>query len=897
MNTRRPLPWLLDQKIAVPARVDGNLGRAELVERAMPTRRRLTVLQAPGGFGKTTLLVECCHRLRADGVPAAWVSVDEQDEPDVLDTYIAYACQSAVAGVAAGSEPPTPDTGAPRAGSGSRTALAAREISDLSGPFVLVFDELDRLGNAESSALLEFLLERGPPNLHLAFACRELPAGLNVAGAVLEGRALILSAEDLRFSPAEVADFFGGRLSKERLASLMSESSGWPFALRISRNEMESGRRGDPRAAQAFVENWVESRLFDGLGSEDREFLLDVGLFEWMDAALLDDALERSDSMHRIDTMPVLVGMLEPVADGGTEVWRLHPLIREHCVRRRFRDTPERFRAVHMRIADSLARRGHTVAAMRHALEAGQPGLAGELLERAGGVRLCLRDGPVQTQAANRLLSANVVASRPPLALVRCLSSVLSGRMEEAKKSYHAIAGAFDAIADDTDENGVQLAADICLVRGMIALYGSERMDSDLVRTQLADVARLVQSERIDAMTRGHLEYALCLAANMTGSLEAAHVHAAHARQCFAQSPYMTVFVDLQQGQAAMAAGRVRDAAAHYRHAQRLARKNYVPDAVPAAVCEVLRQELAMECGHVAPGAAPSHVPTALQRISPTQSYAAASGVVVECRLRDQGVDSALAGAEEMLGYVRSARLPALERYVSALKVSLLAGAGRFGEGLDAWQSAGLPGTAVDCLDLAGQTWREMEALSCAQLRLAIARARFDEGRDFAEHLRTLAAARGLRRTLMRALALSIVLEARRGATAAAAGHLREYLGLYAETPYAGPLVRERDDCATVVTALLDAGADDAAEDAARSVLAAMDRADAGGWAVLTERETDVLQRLGKRHSDKQIAADLGISTFGVRHHIRKLFDKLDVRRRGEAVRRAQEMGLIEGEF
>ena len=67
-----PAPaWLLRQKIAVPESVAGNVERAALAERVMPTRRNLTVLKAPGGFGKTTLLAECCRRLRADGVPVA----------------------------------------------------------------------------------------------------------------------------------------------------------------------------------------------------------------------------------------------------------------------------------------------------------------------------------------------------------------------------------------------------------------------------------------------------------------------------------------------------------------------------------------------------------------------------------------------------------------------------------------------------------------------------------------------------------------------------------------------------------------------------------------------------------------------------------------------------------
>ena len=894
----RPLPWLLRQKIAVPDRVAGYLDRAGLVERAMPTSRRLTVLQAPGGFGKTTLLAECCRRLREDGIPTAWVSVDEQDEPDVLDTYIAYACQSAAAGAIAGSEKlAIPGLGKARGGSESRTGLAVREIADLEGPFVLVFDELERLGNPGSAALLEYLIKRGPPNLHLAFACRQLPAGVNIAGAVLEGRAAIVSTEELRFSKSEVADFFDGKLSRPRLAAMMSESAGWPFALRISLNEIESGERGNAGAAQEFVENWVEARLFAGLGAEDREFLLDVGLFEWMDAALLDDVLERSDSMRRIGTMPVLVGLLEPVRDGARDIWRLHPLIQEHCARRRFRETPQRFRTIHRRIADALVRRGETVAAMRHAVEAGEPTLAGYILERAGGFRLWLREGLVQFQAADRWLSEDVIGGRPRLALARCLALILSGHLEEARERYRSVAALLGGLEAEASDAELELAVDNSVVRGMLALYGGERFGSELARTLLADLAQLAESPRVDVLTRGHLEHGLCIASNITAEFGAALEHAARARQCFAQSQYMRMFVDVQVGQIAMAQGRVQDAAAHYLGAERVAKKNYMLDAVPAAICRVLLQELALECDRAAPGAALARVPEALATgSSPFSAYAAGAGAAVELRLRDEGVDGALAAADEMLDYVREARLPALVRYVSALRVSLLAIAGRIGDGEEAWALDDLPEEAADCLDLAGQSWREMEALSCARLRLTIGRERFEAGRGFADELRAVAAARGLRRTLMRALALSVVLEHRAGEAAAAAGHLEAYLRLYAETPYAWPLVRERADCAQLVAAFLVSAPDATGKEAARSLLTAMERADDPRQPALSAREKEVLQRLeGQR--DKEIAAALGLSEYGVRYHIRKLFAKLGARNRAEAVRRAREMGLVPDEY
>ena len=893
----RRLPWLLGPKIAVPERVAGHLERTELAERVMPIRRRLTVLQAPGGFGKTTLLAECCRRLQDERVRIAWVSVDEQDEPGVLDTYIAYACRRAVTGATAEAEGTgVPNQGKAQGRSGSRTALAVHAIADLDGPFVLVFDEVERLRNPDSAALLQFLLRSGPSNLHLAFAGRRLPAGVNVAGAVLDGRAAIFSTEDLRFSSSEVAAFFDGKLTRERLSSVMSESAGWPFALRVSRNEMAAGRRDHGLAARAFVENWVESRLFDGLGTEEREFLLDIGLFEWMDAALLDEVLERRDSMHRISTMSVLVGMLDPVHDGATDVWRLHPLIREHCVRRRFRDTPQRFRAIHRRIAGALERRGQTAAAMRHAAEAGEVALAGRMLERAGGVFLQVRVGPALFQAAERLLSEDVVRTRPRLALSRCLSLMLSGRMREAVERYRSTVAMLDGLEEES-EDAVRLAAENCVVRGMLTLYGGVRFGSASMRAHLADVARLAEEPALDPLSRGVMEYSLCVAGSMTASFPGALDHAARARQCLARNRYMSMYVDVQEGQVAMAQGRARDAGVLYRRAQRFATSSCVLGPEPAATCTVLLQELALECGVAAADAKLAHVPEALATGgSPLQVYAAASGALVETELRDKGADRALAAARSMLAYVHNARLPALARHVSALRISVLADAGRIADGEMAWESAGLPEAAAECLDLEGQTWREMESLSCARLRLAIGGGRLDEARGFAEALRDLSATRGLRRTLMRALALSAALEVRAGEPAAAAGHMEAYLRLYAETPYAWPAVRERETCAPVVAALREARPDAGAAEAARSLLASMRRADAPGGGTLSARELDVLRRI-ETQPDKQIAAALGLSAYGVRHHIRKLFAKLGVRRRGDAVRRAREMGLLPDTF
>ena len=215
------------------------------------------------------------------------------------------------------------------------------------------------------------------------------------------------------------------------------------------------------------------------------------------------------------------------------------------------------------------------------------------------------------------------------------------------------------------------------------------------------------------------------------------------------------------------------------------------------------------------------------------------------------------------------------------MRVSLLIDAGHADDAERAWSEQALPGDAGACLDLERQSWREMEALSTAWLRLSITRERFDEARSFAGGLRAAAATRSLRRTLMRALALSVVLEERAGNLAAADAHLAEFLALFVETDYARAVVLERRSCAPVVERCLDGTEDSPLRAPAQSLLSAMRRADSDGTLDLSTREREILWRLDGR-SDKAIATELGLTIYGVRYHLRRLFSKLG--RRGAAM-------------
>ncbi|MCY3963447.1 MAG: LuxR C-terminal-related transcriptional regulator [Acidobacteria bacterium] len=875
-------PWLLRQKVAIPDRVAGYLPRPELEQRALPTRRRLTVLRAAGGFGKTTLMAECCRRLRRNGVTIAWVSLDESDEPGVLDVYIAFACARAglnLLDAAPASEVADGPTG--------RIGTVLREIESLGRPFVLAFDELERL-NPASVPLLAFLLHRGPSNLHLVFAGREIPDGIDVASPLLAGHAEAMETEDLRFSRAEVARFFGLRLSRRALAQEITRSAGWPVALRIARNSMEHAADDGRDAAHGFVGNWIESRLFAALGRSERDFVLDLAQLDWIDAELLDEVLQRRDSLRHFESMSALTGLLEPLADGETQRWRLHPLVREHCIDRRRHEDPERFAAVHRRIATALAKRRETIAAMRHAIEGRDPFLAGRIAERAGGVRLWIRNGVPELLQANRLLTEEVVAASPRLKLLRCMALALAGRGDEARALYSTCPRSIPS-SDDNDDFRYPL--EDLTVRTGLALYGVSPVGSNWSETLFRDAARLTAAVDLSPAKRGGIEYGLSILHFLKGEFDVALERLSEALESTG-TDYIVLYGGILHGQIDFVRGRLEGARAHFRRARRIARKGFLLDPTAMTSCDVVRNEIALECN---PASAAVEPPGVLRVLTshgvPFSYFATASNVLIGTRLRSGQVDKALALADRLVLRSRRAGLTTFLRLIVALRVSVLVIAGREAEAERAWRREGLPAEPAACVDLTAQSWREVEAVSEARARLLIAGGRWEEGRSLLRQLHEVSAELGLRTVEMRALALSVVLEQRAGDTQASLRHLTKYLRRFAESPYAWPLVRDQVTCVDALRMYLDLDADASHRQAARSLLA-MCHADEGSAPLLSERELEVLQRLPGRR-DKEVAADLGLSTHGVRYHLRSLFTKLAARNRAEAVRRAQEMGLI----
>ena len=227
---------LLETKLHVPRGRRGLVARPRLSERlSRGVESALTLVSAPAGFGKTTLLAEWLAAPAADGQSVAWLSLDQRDnDPALFWTYLVAALRTAAPGVGAGAlsilQSPAPQSEAV-------VATLLNELDTIAGDVVLVLDDYHLIDARDVQDGMAFLLEHLPAQLHLVIAGRADPA-LPVARLRGRGELVEIRAAELRFTPDEAAAYLNGVmglvLTAQDVATLEERTEGWITALQLA---------------------------------------------------------------------------------------------------------------------------------------------------------------------------------------------------------------------------------------------------------------------------------------------------------------------------------------------------------------------------------------------------------------------------------------------------------------------------------------------------------------------------------------------------------------------------------------------------------------------------------------------------------------------------------------
>jgi LuxR family maltose regulon positive regulatory protein len=907
---------LLETKLYVPARRRGLVLRRRLSERLnRGAASKLTLVAAPAGFGKTTLLAEWLTTAPVDGRSVAWLSLDQGDNnPATFWTYLIAALRTAAPGVGASAlsllrapRPPPIE---------ALLAALLNELVALPHDVVLVLDDYHVVDARDVHDGVAFLLDHVPPNVHLVIASRADPL-LPLARLRARGELVELRAADLRFTPDEAAAYLneamGLELTVADVAALEGRTEGWIAGLQLAALSVR-GREdaagfiarfaGDDRHVVDYLVEEVLQRQPEPV----QDFLLRTSILDRLSGPLCDAVTEQDGGRARLEALDRENLFVVPL-DDRRRWYRYHHLFADVLRARLLDEQPDQIPDLHRRASAWYEQQGERPDAIRHALAAADFERAARLVELAA--RTTLRGSrSARLVAWLRALPDEVVRSRPVLGAYYAFALLGGGeldaaaaRLDDAERSLGGAAGerpggasARMVVADEEELRSVP--AMIAMARAYIA-----QVRGDVATTRDRARRALELFPEGDHLWRGGAAVLLSLTHWATGDVEEAQrVHDAGVAS-LERSGDVSLAISAAYDGADLrrARGRLAEAERTYERALRLAAAHGDPAVLGAADLHLGLSDLHRERDDLEGARRHLERGEELGRQAPLP-HTPSRACVARARLRQ--VDGDLDGALDLLDqaerlYVRG---PVPEaRPIAALRVRVWLAQGRLAEALDWARAQGL--SAADELDYR----REIAHIALARVIVARGEGERDhraagDALGLLDRLLAEADAHGRAGSAIEILALQALAHRARGQVASGLGPLGRALALAGPEGYVRTFVDEGEPMRDLLRHAAAAGVSSAYAarllsafgERAQTVSVPRTAAGAGLVEPLTAREVEVVRLVAAGMRNLEIAAQLVISLPTVKRHIANSYGKLGVGHRTEAVARASELGLLE---
>jgi len=482
-------------KLHIPEVRSEQIARAGLVDGLVSSsRRKLTLIEAPAGYGKTTLIAEWRSSAREER-DFAWLSLDEGDS-DPARFW---------AGVIDALRTVEPGIGKPAVEALESRSIHVRdvalplllnELARLDRDVVLVLDDYQTVRGPDVHRLVDVLLAHLPDRLHVVIATRVDPplslARLRAAGEMTEVR-----GAELRFTASEAAEFLrrtvGLELSHDEVSSLHGRTEGWPAGLylaglsvrgRADRHEFIESFAGDDR----HIVDYLASEVMGDQPADVRSFLLRTSILERLCGPLCDAVLETHGSarvLERIESQNLFLVPLDT-----TRTWyRYHRLFGELLRHELELSEREATRELHRRACGWYKQEGLISDAVRHATLAGDLDEAREVI--SGNWNDHFNDGRLGT--VERWLDglpAHEVRGDPRLCVAGSWLALDRGRLEDAREWIDSAARASAEGGGPWDPDVV--AADIGVLR---VVHGFKVAELDAARAAALDVLELAEED------------------------------------------------------------------------------------------------------------------------------------------------------------------------------------------------------------------------------------------------------------------------------------------------------------------------------------------------------------------------------------------------------------------
>ncbi|MCB0229656.1 MAG: tetratricopeptide repeat protein [Anaerolineae bacterium] len=475
---------IIATKLLVPSRRGGLLHRPRVVDFLYANvDRKLIVVSAPAGYGKTSVLTDLASQL---DVPVCWYALDEYDaDPRVFLGHLVAAIDARFPGFGRRMEAALDNTTDVGSNIYSLAAVLANAIYAVEDFFVVVLDDFHHLESSEPiNDFLSLLLRYTDDNFHLVLASRTLPAIPDQSLMAARGQMIGLSQDELKFTPVEIQQLvlqnFDLVMPDERAVELAQHSDGWITGILLTAHqatwkELVKGVVNLPEVS-GRVYDYLAEQVLSMQTDPVRHFMLEASVLDNMTPGDCDTLMDRSDSaamLHRMAHSNVFL------SHAGNQVYSFHHLYRNFLRHRLRLDDPQRYRELMVTSAQLHAARGEWQRAVAIYLELGMVGEAADTLERTGRILLDARRWDSLAQWLDALPEP-VLHAHPRLLALRATLHVERGEYEPALRLFEMALDAFRQNGQTADEVDATWRLALALQR-----RGHNKQSLEQVRTAL----------------------------------------------------------------------------------------------------------------------------------------------------------------------------------------------------------------------------------------------------------------------------------------------------------------------------------------------------------------------------------------------------------------------------
>lgn len=904
---------ILATKLYIPPPPPKVVTRSRLIHQlneGLAAGRKLTLVSAPAGFGKSTLVSGwIASREHSD----AWLSLDENDnDPVRFLVYFIGALQTIspnlgaeILNILQAPQLPSIDS--------ILTALL-NEIATIPNNFILVLDDYHLVDTKSVDEVLTYLIDHLPPQMHLVITTREDPS-LPIPRLRARNQLTEIRASDLRFTASEAAEFLNRvmnlDLSTDEVTTLETRTEGWIAGLQLAAISMK-GQQDIHSFIQAFagdhryIVDYLVEEVLRRQPEAIRNFLLQTSILDRLNGPLCDAVTSQSGGKTRLEGLQRGNLFLIPL-DDKRDWYRYHHLFADVLRMHLDVEQSNQIPALHLRASEWYEQNGFTADAIHHALEAKDFERAATLIEQA--IPEARRDRQ-ETQLLSWLkaIPDEVFQHRPVLSVHYAGTLLQIGQLNNVEKRLQEGERWLDMPAETQSQPAYVDAKEYQRLPGLVSMYHAAIALTHADATNTMKYARQVLefAREDDDLLRGAASSLLGLAFWISGDLKTAYEMFSSGMVHLQKVGFIP---DVIGGSVTLAdiritQGRLREAMSIYEHGLQLAKKPGAPIFRGAADMHVGMSELYRE--H-------NDLDSAEQHLLKSRELGELNGLpknpyrwrVAMARIRE--TQSNLEDALDLLNEAEPLYVSDFSpnvRPIQALKARVWIKQGKLEKALS-WAHERKLSVEEEPSYL-----REFEQITLARILLSQyqndhAESSLNDAIGLLERLLKSAEAGGRMGSVIEILILQALANQMQEDIPAALSSLEHALKLAEPEGYIRMFVDEGPNLATLLREALVKGV--MSDYAGRLLLAieaerigmdvetppSAEPASSSLIEALSQRELDILRLFKTELSGPEIAQELVIALSTVRTHTKSIYSKLNVNSRRAAVKRASELGLI----